>query len=86
MHHSRRDAPEECQGRETEQVASVSVNARNYRVTVQSASRQAGGGRSDSDSDGDPGPAHVSYSEPGPGPGSGESCNGCNIACNDHVI
>ena len=36
-HHSRRDAKPECQGRDKSQVATVAVNARNYRVSVQPA-------------------------------------------------
>ena len=39
VHHSRRDAKPECQGRENARFPSVAVNARNYRVTVQNASR-----------------------------------------------
>jgi hypothetical protein len=39
VHHSHRGAKPECQGRENARFPSVAVNARNYRVTVQNASR-----------------------------------------------
>ena len=34
-HHSRPDAPPQCKGRNHERIANVSVNARNYRVSLQ---------------------------------------------------
>ena len=78
-HHSKRNAAEACQGRQAEAAVSISVNARNYRVTVQdSESRAAGessmhdqarGPASDSDSEGDAGPGPAN-SDIGPG----ESC------------
>jgi hypothetical protein len=87
-HHSRRDAKPECQGRDKSQVATVAVNARNYRVSVQPAvsiHARSGGPDPDLDLDSeDPAPGRR-RDGPGAAPsadsdaesGPGESCNGC---------
>ncbi len=86
-HHSRQDAKTECQGRDKSQVATVAVNARHYRVSVQPAlsmharpgSESGGPGRrgslshGDLDSEDPAAPSVDSDAESGPG----ESCNEC---------
>ena len=63
-HHSRPDMADACKGRHNEAVASVSVNSRNYRVTVnvQDSSRAGhldgpGQGPNDLELEDDTGPA-----------------------------
>ena len=77
-HYSRPDAPENCKGRHNERIANVSVNARNYRVSLQ------GGVEDDSelllaeDSDGGPAGSRPRASRgpsPSPGPGPGQRGN-----------
>jgi hypothetical protein len=69
-HHSRPDAPPQCKGRNHERIAKVSVNARNYRVSLQ------GGVDDDLPEDSDAGAAARAASpSPGPGPGPGPPGN-----------
>ena len=77
-HYSRPDAPAKCKGRQNERIANVSVNARNYRVSLQ-------GGVDDElpeGSDGSPaGSPRRAGPEPSPSPGPGPGPRG-----NMHVI
>ena len=84
VHHSRGDAKPEFQGRENAQVASVAVNACNYRVSVHDAS--SGRPSRDSDARAVRGPdpdlqvESDSDGEHGPGPGQAPSHDADSLA------
>ena len=67
-HHSRADAPAGCRGRQNERTANVSVNAHNYRVSLQGGFDDVMPEDSDGGAAGSPRAASPSLG-PGPGPG-----------------
>ena len=69
-HYSRPDAPEKCKGRHNERIANVSVNARNYRVSLQ------GGVEDEFPEDSDGGAAGSPRASPSPSPGPGPGPRG----------